>query len=96
VLLGGANDGVRQFREVILAQLRNREADDPGLAGAQAARREIRPVVQLGDRTEHALARGRSYMREVVDDVRDGLDRDAGHPGDVVHRGDHASFTPVP
>ena len=58
VRAGRADDRVGQLGEIVLPQLGDRQADDAGAPGAQTARRQIGPVVQLGDRREHALAGG--------------------------------------
>jgi hypothetical protein len=65
------------------------QADRPGLGAAQAARRQVGPVVELGNRLEHIVARARLHRRLVVDHPRDGLQRYRGALGDIFDRGGH-------
>ena len=89
--LGGADDRIRKFGEVVLPQGRHREADHPGLPRSEAAGRHVRPVVQLADRGQHTFACLPPDMGIVVDDVGDGLDGDACRARDVMQRGPHES-----
>ncbi len=84
VHFGRPDDRVGEFGEVVLAKFRDRQTDDPGLAGTQATSGEVRAVVELRDRGEHALAGRRTHVRVVIDDVGHRLDRDAGDAGDVM------------
>ena len=84
VTRGGADDRVRQLREVDLTQFRDREADDARLARSQSPCRQIGAVVQLGDGGEDAVPGGCADVGIVVDDVRHRLDRHAGYSCHVM------------
>ena len=78
-----------EFGEVRHVQLGNRQGDDAGTSTAQAARRQVGPVVESGDRAFDPAAGLRPHVYVAVHDVRHGL---RGHPGklrDVSQRCRH-------
>jgi hypothetical protein len=87
--IGGPNHCVGELGEIVLTQLRNREPDDARSSRPETACREIGTIGKFSDGAQDALTCLGSDMRVLVDDVRDGLDRDPRQPGDVVQRGPH-------
>src|SRR5699024_4102040 len=63
------------------------QGDDPAGPGAQLPCRDLGTVDDLQYRRAHPFAGRVAHMRVVVDDVRDGLDRDARELGDVAQGG---------
>jgi hypothetical protein len=90
VLLRGSDDGVGELGEVVLPQFGDGESDDSGAAGAQSSCGQVGAISQFLDGGEHAQPGGLPDVGVVVDHVRHGLDRDAGHARHVVHRRAHA------
>src|SRR5690606_23787563 len=68
---------------------RDGERDHPGPATPQVAGRKVRAVLELGDDGLDACSRGGAHPTASVDDVRHGLDRDAGTLGDIAQAGGH-------
>src|SRR6185312_556471 len=64
------------------------QTDGVGLGAAQAAGREVGPVMQLVDGLQHLGAGAAPYRGFLVDDARDGLDGDLGAARDVFDGGD--------
>ena len=89
------HDRVGELREVGVAEVGDDEADHAGPAGAETPGREVGAVAEFGDRALDLGAGRVAHVRVVVDDVRDGFDRDARSCGDVVHRDRHASPPPA-
>ena len=63
------------------------DADGRALPGAQSPRAGVRVVAELADRGLHALARLGPHDVGGVEHVGDGLARDAGERGDILHGG---------
>ena len=77
-----AQDGA----EVRIGDQWQREADHPGAAARQAARTAVRREAVLPHDLQHRLARLGGDVWAVVEDARDGGDRNAGQVRDVADR----------
>jgi hypothetical protein len=84
---GCPHDVHGQLGEVRDVEVRQRESDDARPAAAEVARGQVGPVVEVGDRPVDPVPGRRRHVDVPVDDVRHGLHRDAGPPGDVGQPG---------
>ena len=76
-----------ELGEVRDLELRDREREDAGPAATQLPRCQVRPVVELAEGGVDLGPGARGHVRVAVDDVGDGLHRDAGQVGDVDEPG---------
>jgi hypothetical protein len=83
-LVRDLHEVVRELRGVRGAEVGQRDRDDSRAPVAQAARGEVRHVVEVGDGPLDALARGGAHGDAAGDHVRHGLRGDPGARGDVL------------
>ena len=70
-LVRGALDPAQRGRRAVQSRVERDHAERVGATGDQCPRHRVGPVVELGHRVEHALARLRADMAAAVDHPRD-------------------------
>ena len=85
-LAGGCARALCDAARADVRQLVGEGADAVRASRLQAARGEVRPVVELVERALDLLAGLGADAREALQEAADGLVRDAGGLGDVVDR----------